>query len=40
MLSVEGSVPVGENYHRHLNRSPINGHAILSHLQRIPYPPA
>ena len=38
MLTVEGSVPVGENYHRHLSRSPIDAHAIVSHLQRIPYP--
>ena len=40
MLTVEGSVPAGENYHRHLNRSPIDVHAIVSHLQRIPYPAA
>lgn len=38
ILMVEGSVPVGENYHRQLSWNPINAHAIGSHLQRIPYP--
>jgi hypothetical protein len=37
MLMVEGSVTVGENYYRQLNRNPIDTYAIVSHLQRIPY---
>jgi hypothetical protein len=34
MLTLEGFVTVRANHQRHLDRSPIDAHVSLSHLQR------